>query len=126
MLSASALPFTSSDLDLPSLEAAQIVSSHHTTRKREVQRHAADLVERDLITLNVDAFQMGVGGVHSWGARPHKRFMHPPHERRRLSFVLLPFDASVCRGRPLAVIVSQALEEIAEAARVQPQACTPP
>jgi beta-galactosidase len=35
------------------------------------QRHTIDLKPRDLVTLNLDAHQMGVGGDTSWGARPH-------------------------------------------------------
>jgi beta-galactosidase len=52
LLSMSALHFTVDDLD-PGEEKAQ--------------RHAAYLVERDLVNLNVDYRQMGVGGVNSWG-----------------------------------------------------------
>ena len=53
-LSVSALPYTTSDLDLNSVEDAQFVASHHATRKREIQKHAAELTERDVITLNID------------------------------------------------------------------------
>jgi beta-galactosidase len=38
------------------------------------QRHAVDLTRRDLVTLNVDLGQMGVGGDTSWGARPHPQY----------------------------------------------------
>ena len=34
------------------------------------QRHGADLVPGDRYTLNIDAFQMGVGGDNSWGFWP--------------------------------------------------------
>ena len=34
------------------------------------QRHGADLVPGDQYTLNIDAFQMGVGGDNSWGFWP--------------------------------------------------------
>lgn len=38
------------------------------------QRHAIDLAKRDLVTWNLDYKQMGVGGVDSWGARPHDKY----------------------------------------------------
>lgn len=37
----------------------------------EKARHQTDLVRRDVITVNIDAAMMGVGGDDSWGARPH-------------------------------------------------------
>ena len=47
-ISASAHHFLTSDLDLASAEDAQIVSTHHVTRQREAQKHAAELVPRGL------------------------------------------------------------------------------
>ena len=40
------------------------------------------------------SWQMGVGGVHSWGARPDPEVMLPPHQRYRVAFHLRPFEAS--------------------------------
>ena len=76
-----------------------IVASHHVTRQREVQKHATELVERDLTEIHLDAAQMGVGGVHSWGARPDAEVMMPPNHRYRVSFNLRPLDAPVVAGR---------------------------
>ena len=44
------------------------------------QRHAYQIKERDLITLNLDYQQMGVGGDTSWGARPHPQYTIPARE----------------------------------------------
>jgi beta-galactosidase len=52
VLSMSALHYTIDDLD-PGAE--------------KQQRHAGELVERDLVNLNIDYKQMGVGGINSWG-----------------------------------------------------------
>lgn len=41
----------------------------------EGKKHQWELSEADLLTVNVDAAQMGVGGDNSWGARPHDEFM---------------------------------------------------
>ena len=43
----------------------------YTQNALEKAKHQFDLAEGDAITVNVDAFQMGVGGDNSWGARPH-------------------------------------------------------
>ena len=39
-----------------------------------VNTHTIDLVERDLVALNIDLGQMGVGGDNSWGARTHPEY----------------------------------------------------
>jgi beta-galactosidase len=54
LISASALPFTVSQLDYTDSEF----------------RHTVDLVPNDFIDLNIDYRQTGVGGNDSWGARP--------------------------------------------------------
>jgi beta-galactosidase len=55
------------------------------------QRHAADLVKRDLVTWNLDYKQMGVGGDDSWGARPHDKYMLYP-QKHTYKFRLRPFS----------------------------------
>ncbi len=74
------------------------VSAHHFTiddfdeglEKRN--RHTYDLKPRDLVTLNLDWKQMGVGGDTSWGARTHPEYMLPVREYS-YSFRLRPFLA---------------------------------
>jgi beta-galactosidase len=44
------------------------------------QRHSVDVRPRDLITLNLDLRQMGVGGDNSWGAKPLAQYMIPAAE----------------------------------------------
>lgn len=110
-MSASAHHFLTADLDLATAEDAAIVSTHHTTRQREVQKHAAEMSERDLTQLNLDAAQMGVGGVHSWGAKPDPSVMLPPHHKYRLTFTLRPVsaDAGARAGlREIAVAAAEA------------------
>jgi beta-galactosidase len=51
-LSMSALHYTQEDLD---------------DDEEKDQRHSGQLKERDLVAVNVDLKQMGVGGIHSWG-----------------------------------------------------------
>jgi beta-galactosidase len=38
------------------------------------QRHGAEVRRHDLVTLNLDHWQMGVGGDTSWGARTHPEY----------------------------------------------------
>ncbi len=41
------------------------------------QRHTFDVPTRDLININIDQRQMGVGGDNSWGLMPHKQYQIP-------------------------------------------------
>ena len=45
------------------------------------QRHMSDIVKRDLINVNIDAVQMGVGGDNSWGYKPLKKYQVPVREQ---------------------------------------------
>jgi beta-galactosidase len=53
------------------------------------QRHTTDIVKRDLVNINIDAIQMGVGGDNSWGAMPRKDY-RVKAEDRSYSFYVLP------------------------------------
>ena len=64
-VSFSALPYTLEDLD---------------AGEQKAQRHWADLVPRDEVTLSVDYRQQGVGGDDSWGAVPHHEYTLWPRE----------------------------------------------
>jgi len=94
-LSASAHHLMTADLDLPSAEDAALVSTHHLTRQREVQLHAAELVPRELTEVHLDSAQMGVGGVHSWGAKPDASTLLRPDASYRLVFDVRPLHATV-------------------------------
>jgi beta-galactosidase len=56
------------------------------------QLHTTDMKPRDLVSVNVDLAQMGVGGDTSWGARTHPEYtlMPRPYAYR---FRLRPFTA---------------------------------
>ncbi|MGD8867305.1 MAG: glycoside hydrolase family 2 TIM barrel-domain containing protein [Gemmatimonadales bacterium] len=77
LLSVSALHFTLDDLD---------------PGERKAQRHAGDLVERDLVNLNIDYKQMGVGGINSWGPTALPRYSLY-YDEYAYSFTLRPFSA---------------------------------
>ena len=43
--------------------------------KEVVNRHTNDVKERNLVSVNLDYKQMGVGGDNSWGARTHPQYL---------------------------------------------------
>lgn len=74
-ISTSAYLFPTEDLDEPGV--------------RKSQRHICDIVEKDMVTWNIDLRQMGVGGDTSWGAFPHQQYLIPA-EKMTFSFRLCP------------------------------------
>jgi beta-galactosidase len=68
-ISTSAYLFPTEDLDEPGV--------------RKSQRHPSDIVEKNMVTWNIDWKQMGVGGDTSWGAYPHQQYLIPA---QRLSY----------------------------------------
>lgn len=64
LLSFSALPVLQSDLD-------------HDRSRGAPHRHGGDVTFRDLVSLNIDHLQMGVGGINSWGALPLPQYRIP-------------------------------------------------
>ncbi|NNM05140.1 MAG: DUF4981 domain-containing protein [Gemmatimonadetes bacterium] len=76
-LSTSALHFTQEDLD---------------DGPEKDQRHSGELRERDLVALNVDFRQMGVGGITSWGPTALPEYSLP-YEDYRYRFIMRPVAA---------------------------------
>ncbi len=74
------------------------ISAHHFLNEDfdpgpvKRQRHTYHIRRRDLVTLNLDYRQMGVGGDNSWGARPHDEYTIFPREYS-YSLRLRPFSA---------------------------------
>jgi len=56
-------------------ESPERTDGRHIEGKRPVNRHTVDVVPRDLVSVNVDYKQMGVGGDDSWGARTHPEYL---------------------------------------------------
>ncbi|NJM16483.1 MAG: hypothetical protein HC896_14870 [Bacteroidales bacterium] len=52
-------------------------------------RHTTDIVHRDMVNLNIDYKQTGVGGDDSWGALPHQKYILFP-EAMQYSFTMKP------------------------------------
>ena len=77
-------------MPLLSASALQIENSDLAYRPGE-QRHGSEVKPRDLVTLNLDYRQMGVGGDNSWGALTRTEYTLPalPYSHR---FRLRPFS----------------------------------
>lgn len=70
-------------------------SAHHQYNedfdagKTKKQRHTTDIIKRDLVNINIDHKQMGVGGNNSWGAMPIKKYQIKPRDMS-YSYYILP------------------------------------
>lgn len=53
------------------------------------RRHGGSIVKKDMVWLNIDHLQMGVGGDNTWGAQVHPEYTITPVERQ-YSFTLQP------------------------------------
>ncbi len=73
-------------------------SAHHQLNSdfdaghKKINRHTTDIPKRDMINVNIDHKQMGVGGDNSWGARPHDRYMIPAGDMT-YDYVIRPIKA---------------------------------
>jgi beta-galactosidase len=81
-LSMSARHFVDDDLD-PGIQKAQ--------------KHAGELKERDLVILNIDMQQMGLGGINSWGTVPLPKYTLPS-QKYTYTFKMSPYDQKM--GKP--------------------------
>ncbi|WP_170179800.1 glycoside hydrolase family 2 TIM barrel-domain containing protein [Flavivirga rizhaonensis] len=62
--------------------------------EKKINRHTTDIVERDIVNINIDYKQMGVGGDTSWGTHPHDQYKIFPTDKLQYSFVVSPFSIS--------------------------------
>ena len=60
--------------------------------EKKINRHATDIVERDIVNINIDYKQMGVGGDNSWGTHPHDQYKIFPTDKLQYSFVVSPME----------------------------------
>ena len=73
-------------------------SAHHNyisdfdPGEKKQQRHTNDIKPRDLVSLNIDYGQTGVGGDNSWGARPYEKYQLKPGDYN-YSFLIEPVTA---------------------------------
>ena len=56
------------------------------------RRHGGSIVKKDMVWLNIDHKQMGVGGDNTWGAQVHSEYTITPHEWE-YTFTIQPLEA---------------------------------
>lgn len=56
------------------------------------RRHGGSILKKDMVWLNIDHKQMGVGGDNTWGAQVHPEYTITPHEWE-YSYTLQPLGA---------------------------------
>jgi len=57
-------------------------------------KHTIDIKEKNLIQLNIDIEQRGVGGDDSWYARPQNKYQIKGYKKHAYRFFLIPFQKS--------------------------------
>ena len=55
-------------------------------------KHTIDIKEKDLIQLNIDLGQRGVGGDDSWYSKPQEKYLYKGSEEHTYSFYMIPFQ----------------------------------
>ncbi|MGB6866129.1 MAG: glycoside hydrolase family 2 TIM barrel-domain containing protein, partial [Candidatus Aminicenantaceae bacterium] len=93
LINAEGLGFMAVGEPLLSVSAQHFLNEDFDEGPRKVQRHTFHIRRRDLVTLNLDYKQMGVGGDTSWGerARPHPEYTLFPNRTYSYSLRLRPF-----------------------------------
>ncbi len=94
-LSTSAWPYTQADIDFI---AGQDGSASASGLVPVTTKHGAELAFKDLVTVNIDHKQMGVGGDTSWGRLVHEQYTIPA-QSYRYQFTLIPLSASLKSDR---------------------------
>ncbi|WOH36600.1 glycoside hydrolase family 2 TIM barrel-domain containing protein [Thalassotalea fonticola] len=56
----------------------------------DLSKHTVDIVEQDLVQLNIDQMNRGVGGNNSWGAKPEKAYLDYANQTISYGFTLMP------------------------------------
>ena len=86
-LSVSAWPYLQQDIDFI---AGKDGSASASGLVPVTSKHGAELLMRDLVTVNIDHKQMGVGGDTSWGRLVHEAYRIPA-KSYQYGFTLVPF-----------------------------------
>ena len=54
-------------------------------------KHTIDIKEKDLVQLNIDLGQRGLGGDDSWWSKPQEKYQFKGNQKYSYSFYLIPF-----------------------------------
>lgn len=56
-------------------------------------KHTLDIKEQNLVQLNIDYAQRGLGGDDSWWSKPQEKYQLKPNQKHTYSFYLIPFNS---------------------------------
>ena len=98
VLNTSAWPYKQSDIDFI---AGQDGEESASGLVPVTSKHGAEVPMRDLVTVNIDHKQMGVGGDTSWGRLVHAQYTIPA-QSYQYGFTLVPFSATKIKPAALA------------------------
>ena len=62
-------------------------------KSTNLSKHTIDIKEQDLVQLNIDLAQRGLGGDNSWGAKPQDKYQLKSNKKHSYSFYLIPFTS---------------------------------
>ncbi len=71
-------------------------------------KHTIDIKEQDLVQLNIDLKQRGIGGDDSWGAMPQDKYLIKGNKKYSYSFYFIPFKNAT---KPNFISMSKAYTE---------------
>ena len=74
------LPGTSNcpSLSIKPLASSVLIEDSGVLKLHKENRHTIDMVEKNLVQLDIDHLQMGVGGEDSWGSQPMEEYQLKP------------------------------------------------
>ena len=101
-LSTSVWPYKQSDIDFI---AGKDGSESASGLVPVTTKHGAETPIRDLVTVNIDHKQMGVGGDTSWGRLVHQQYTIPA-KSYQYGFTMVPFSQSTTNTAALARTVN--------------------
>lgn len=78
-----------SGTELLNFSAYHQYNSDFDAGESKQQRHTTDIKQRDIINVNIDYKQMGVGGDNSWGNMAHKQYQISP-QNLNYSYIIRP------------------------------------
>ncbi|WKD86965.1 Evolved beta-galactosidase subunit alpha [Polaribacter huanghezhanensis] len=87
-LSISALHMPNEDLDI-----TNDLDYTKENKKANFSKHTTDIKEQNLVQLNIDLVQRGLGGDDSWGAKPQEKYQLKRNKKYSYSFYLIPFTS---------------------------------
>ena len=86
-LSISALHMPNEDFDI-----SNDLNYSKENKKARFSKHTSDIKEQDLVQLNIDLAQRGLGGDDSWWSKPQEKYQIKSALKHSYSFYLIPFS----------------------------------